>query len=82
MKKYNILLLLLLIIQQFGISQSKDLVTIKERVIEELFLIKPDDKAIETILSKLNDDGSFNDIKKCLKFIFIFNNSCFDFVKS
>ena len=62
MKKYNILLLLLLIIQQFGISQSKDLVTIKERVIEELFLFKPDDKAIETILSKLNDDGSFNDI--------------------
>ena len=62
MKKYNIFLLLLLIIQQFGISQSKDLVTIKERVIEELFLIKPDDKAIETILSKLNDDGSFNDI--------------------
>ena len=62
MKKYKILLLLLLFIQQVGISQSNDLVTIKERVIEELFLIKTHDKAIETILSKLNEDGSFNDI--------------------
>jgi chondroitin AC lyase len=62
MKKYKILLLLLLIIQQVGISQSNDLVTIKNRVIEELFLIKTHDKAIETILSKLNEDGSFNDI--------------------
>jgi len=62
MKNYKIIILLLLFIQQMGISQTYDLVAIKKRVIEELFLIKPDDKAIEVILSKLNDDGSFNDI--------------------
>ena len=62
MKKIKITLLIILIIQQLGIAQTNDLVTIKKRVIEELFLIKPDDKAIEVILSKLNDEGSFNDI--------------------
>jgi chondroitin AC lyase len=62
MKKYNILFLLLLVFQQFGFSQSKDLQIIKERVIEELFKVKPDDKMVEAILSNLKDDGSFKDI--------------------
>ncbi len=43
-------------------AQSADLITIKDRVLEELFLIKPEDKAVEAILSNLKDDGSFNDI--------------------
>lgn len=43
-------------------AQSADLITIKNRVLEELFQTKPDDDMVETILAKLNDDGSFKDI--------------------
>lgn len=62
MKNIKITLLLILLVQQVGIAQTNDLVTIKKRVIEELFLIKPDDKAIEIILSKQSEDGSFTGI--------------------
>lgn len=62
LKRIFNLFLLILFISNTSFAQSADLQTIKNRVLDELFLTKPDDSAIETILSKMNDDGSFNDI--------------------
>ncbi|MBL7815741.1 MAG: hypothetical protein JNL70_12075 [Saprospiraceae bacterium] len=43
-------------------AQSKDLGIIKQRIITELMSNKPMDSQVETILSKMKEDGSFNDI--------------------
>jgi len=62
MKKTICLLVLFLSFTNFINAQSKDLLLIKSRIITELMNNKPVDSQIETILSKLKDDGSFNDI--------------------
>ena len=62
MKKIICLLIAFLAISKIDIAQSKDLGIIKQRIVKELFNNKPSDNQVETILAKMNEDGSFNDI--------------------
>ncbi len=62
MKKLSVFLLLLLAVLHSGQAQSNDLNIIKQRIVSELLNIKPDDKLVESILTKINEDGSFDDI--------------------
>ena len=62
MKKLLLSLLLLISLYKVDFAQSKDLGIIKQRIVTELLQNKPSDKQVETILSKMNEDGSFNDI--------------------
>ena len=62
MKKIIYLLIAFLAFSKVDIAQSKDLGIIKQRIITELLQNKPSDKQVETIISKMNEDGSFNDI--------------------
>lgn len=43
-------------------GQSNDLLTIKKRIIDELLSNSTSDKLVETIISKMKEDGSFLDI--------------------
>lgn len=43
-------------------AQNKDLETIKRRIVTELMSSNVSDKAIEAIMAKMNDDGSFQGI--------------------
>jgi chondroitin AC lyase len=62
MKKTICFLFLFLSFTNLINAQSKDLGIIKTRIITELLNNKPNDNQVETILSKLKEDGSFNDI--------------------
>lgn len=62
MKKTISLLCLFLTLSNLGNAQSKDLGIIKQRIVAELMSSKPADSQVETILSKIKEDGSFNDI--------------------
>ena len=62
MKKTISLLCLFLTLSNLGNAQSKDLGIIKQRIVTELMSSKPADSQVETILSKIKEDGSFNDI--------------------
>lgn len=62
MKKTISLLCLFLTLSNLGNAQSKDLGIIKQRIVTELMNNKPVDSQVETILSKIKEDGSFNDI--------------------
>ncbi len=62
MKKITFLLYLFFALSNLGNAQSKDLGIIKQRIVTELLNSKPNDGQVETILSKMKDDGSFNDI--------------------
>ena len=62
MKKIICFIISIFTISKSNIAQSKDLSIIKQRIVTELLQNKPSDKQVETILSKMNEDGSFNDI--------------------
>ena len=62
MKKIICLLIAFLAICKINIAQSKDLSIIKQRIVTELLNNKPSDKQVESILAKMNEDGSFKDI--------------------
>ncbi len=62
MKKLKLFALFFLGLVHFSKAQSNDLLTIKGRIVSELLNNKPDDKLVESNLTKLNEDGSFNDI--------------------
>ena len=62
MKKSLLSLLFLISLYKVDFAQSKDLGIIKQRIVTELLQNKPSDKQVEIILSKMNEDGSFNDI--------------------
>jgi len=62
MKKIICFLIAIFTISKTNIAQSKDLGIIKQRIVTELLQNKPSDKQVETILAKMNEDGSFNDI--------------------
>jgi len=62
MKKIICLLIATFAICKINIAQSKDLGIIKQRIVTELLQNKPSDKQVETIIAKMNEDGSFNDI--------------------
>ncbi len=62
MKKTLLSLLLLISLYKIDFAQSKDLNIIKQRIVTELLQNKPSDKQVETILAKMKEDGSFNDI--------------------
>ena len=62
MKKIICLLIAFLAICKIDIAQSKDLSIIKQRIVTELLNNKPSDKQVESILAKMNEDGSFKDI--------------------
>ena len=62
MKKIISLLCLFLALSNLGNAQSKDLGIIKQRIVTELMNNKPADSQVETVLSKMKEDGSFNDI--------------------
>ncbi len=62
MKKIICFIIAIFTISKTNIAQSKDLSIIKQRIVTELLQNKPSDKQVETILSKMNEDGSFNDI--------------------
>ncbi len=55
-------LFLLLVAVAFGNAQSKDLGIIKQRIVTELMNNKPVDGQVEMMMSKMKEDGSFNDI--------------------
>ena len=67
MKKSLLSLLVFISIYKVDFAQSKDLGIIKQRIVTELLQNKPSDKQVETILSKMNEDGSFNDINNRIK---------------
>jgi chondroitin AC lyase len=62
MKKSIVLFCFFLALSNWSNAQSKDLSIIKQRIVTELMSNKPTDKQVETILSKMKEDGSFNDI--------------------
>lgn len=54
--------LLLFLLKQFCFGQSNDFVTIKQRIVGDLMAVKVSDQSVETIMAKINDDGSFQGI--------------------
>ncbi len=62
MKKSVFIAFLLISVWSIGNAQSKDLGIIKQRIVTELMNNKPVDSQVETIISKMKEDGSFNDI--------------------
>ena len=54
--------LLLFLLKQFCFGQSNDFVTIKQRIVGDLMAVKVSDQSVETIMAKMNDDGSFQGI--------------------
>ena len=46
----------------FCLAQTKDLEIIKGRIVAELMSSNVSDQAIEAIIAKMNDDGSFQGI--------------------
>ena len=56
------LLVLLWVAVNFSHAQSKDLGIIKQRIITDLLSNKTTDSQVETIVAKMNDDGSFKGI--------------------
>ncbi len=62
MKKSVFIAFFLICVWSIGNAQSKDLGINKQRIVTELMNNKPVDSQVETILSKMKEDGSFNDI--------------------
>ncbi len=62
MKELVFIAFLLIGVWSIGNAQSKDLGIIKQRIVTELMNNKPVDSQVETIMSKMKEDGSFNDI--------------------
>ncbi len=62
MKRINFILAILLFALPIVHSQSVDLTIIQQRILGDLLDNKPTDKKVESILSKMKEDGSFNDI--------------------
>ena len=54
---------LVLLITSFSHAETNDFLTIKSRVVAELMKTEIDDSQVESILSELNEDGSFKGIK-------------------
>ena len=62
MKKIVFFFLFLFVKVSSIIGQSNDLLSIKKRIIDELLSNSTSDKQVETIISKMKTDGSFQDI--------------------
>lgn len=62
MKRLYFILAILLFAYPIAHAQSQDLTIIQERILSDLLVNKPTDKKVESILSKMKEDGSFNDI--------------------
>ena len=62
MKKIIFLSILCLSFYTMGNTQSKDLQLIKKRIVSELLSVKTTDTQVQNILSKLKEDGSFENI--------------------
>jgi chondroitin AC lyase len=62
MKKIFYQIIVFFLISNSGFSQKNELVIIKDRIVSELLSNKTNDSQVEAILSKMKDDGSFNDI--------------------
>ncbi len=62
MKKIICSLSILLLAAPIAFTQSTDLTIIQNRIITDLLVNKPADNKVESILSKIKSDGSFNDI--------------------
>ena len=59
----KILFVIIIVISTFSINaKSDDFNIIKDRVVAELMKTPTEDDQIEVIISKMNEDGSFNDI--------------------
>ena len=62
MKKIFYSLAILLFAYPIAHAQSQDLAIIKQRIINDLLVNKTADNKVESILTKMKPDGSFNDI--------------------